>query len=710
MRLVELFEQSTPSYDNWDHDEAVSYSKYLEDHFGPPDEFTNEQTVWHNKDGFKRIVCKDEYILHGSPAPHYDFVYSYIDLEIPENLSDELAYCSGSILIDHLKNEVGARCGSLTANAVTLNFCLDVVAGRAEPTKQEYERRILSMKKMFDDGKKYSLDWWPDEAGDADPANPYYKEPMSENLRAWFGKGKQGGAGGGGWDAYNSSGERIGKCGDTKGNAKPKCLSKSAAAKLRNADKDGDGKRDGKAGIARAVKRKRAKDPNKNRRGKARNVSNESLNTFVNEEPAVGNKSFSRRMPRSPTIAGWSPPNTNNNLIPVTYIGPNATSWDENSARQAQEMERDGATPEKIWRDTRTIRGVDGAWRQEIDDSNSRILIDDPEIVRLNSTNNRSTGMQTTGGRVYKADEVFDHEELYDAYPELRDFDVVFYDNREDLTSLGFLDPKNKLIGIGSHRSTLEDHIEWTKLAAADPYGDLPPLPPSGSRPANLDELRSFMAHELAGHGVQQLEPDFETGGQLISLDTVNTWNTIKDTEFDFTDPNNSRRTQLGVFDVYQGYAGEIDARSIQQRLDFDDNDRRQTMPRFDDSPIIVTRQQQPAAHLANNPNISVSGDGHVIPDTNVVLNPNYSGDRTSVREPTPRNTPPVSTPTNTPPRGNTPRNTPPVSTPTNVPPIRTSPPGGHGNPKTTRKTEDIAASAIIRSNKIFNEARKKLK
>ena len=58
---------------------------------------------------------------------HYDFVYSYIDLEIHEDLSDELAKCSGSILIDHLKNEVGARCGSLTANAVTLNFCLDVV-------------------------------------------------------------------------------------------------------------------------------------------------------------------------------------------------------------------------------------------------------------------------------------------------------------------------------------------------------------------------------------------------------------------------------------------------------------------------------------------------------------------------------------------------------------------------------------------------------
>ena len=97
---------------------------------------------------------------------------------------------------------------------------------------------------------------------------------VDENLRAWFGKGKKGGAGGGGWDRYNSKGERVGKCGDGKGKGKPKCLSKSAAAKLRNADKNKDGKKDGKSAIANAVKRKQKNDPNKNRRGKAKNVKN----------------------------------------------------------------------------------------------------------------------------------------------------------------------------------------------------------------------------------------------------------------------------------------------------------------------------------------------------------------------------------------------------------------------------------------------------
>ena len=89
---------------------------------------------------------------------------------------------------------------------------------------------------------------------------------VDENLRAWFGKGKKGGAGGGGWDRYNTKGERIGKCGDSKpGEGKPKCLSKSRAASLRA--------KGVKAAIGAAVRKKRRNAPNKNRKGKAKNVS-----------------------------------------------------------------------------------------------------------------------------------------------------------------------------------------------------------------------------------------------------------------------------------------------------------------------------------------------------------------------------------------------------------------------------------------------------
>jgi hypothetical protein len=93
------------------------------------------------------------------------------------------------------------------------------------------------------------------------------KSRTNENLRYWFGKGKKGGAGGGGWDRYNTKGERIGKCGDaSEKEGKPKCLSKSKAASLRA--------KGGKKAIAQAVNRKRRKDPNKERRGSAKNVTN----------------------------------------------------------------------------------------------------------------------------------------------------------------------------------------------------------------------------------------------------------------------------------------------------------------------------------------------------------------------------------------------------------------------------------------------------
>ena len=86
---------------------------------------------------------------------------------------------------------------------------------------------------------------------------PTFTEFLNEDLRNWFGKGKQGGVGGGGWDRYNTKGERIGKCGDAddrggEGEGKPKCLSTQKANQLRA--------QGGKQAIANAVKRKKADD------------------------------------------------------------------------------------------------------------------------------------------------------------------------------------------------------------------------------------------------------------------------------------------------------------------------------------------------------------------------------------------------------------------------------------------------------------------
>jgi len=73
------------------------------------------------------------------------------------------------------------------------------------------------------------------------------QEKYSGGLRAWFGKGSKGSSSGGGWDRYNSKGEKTGKCGDAKkGSSYSACLGKKYAKKL------------GKKGRASFVRRKKS--------------------------------------------------------------------------------------------------------------------------------------------------------------------------------------------------------------------------------------------------------------------------------------------------------------------------------------------------------------------------------------------------------------------------------------------------------------------
>ena len=88
---------------------------------------------------------------------------------------------------------------------------------------------------------------WNISDGGNEPYTCHKCGTINEDLRKWFGKGKTGSTTGGGWDRYNSKGEKVGKCGDSKeGSAYAACLSKEKAAKL------------GPDGRASFVKRKRA--------------------------------------------------------------------------------------------------------------------------------------------------------------------------------------------------------------------------------------------------------------------------------------------------------------------------------------------------------------------------------------------------------------------------------------------------------------------
>lgn len=84
-----------------------------------------------------------------------------------------------------------------------------------------------------------------------DQYNKFLTEAYRGGLRAWFGKGPVGSSSGGGWDRYDSSGKKAGKCGDAKkGSSYSACLGKKYAGRLRA--------KGGKKAIANWVKRKKS--------------------------------------------------------------------------------------------------------------------------------------------------------------------------------------------------------------------------------------------------------------------------------------------------------------------------------------------------------------------------------------------------------------------------------------------------------------------
>ncbi len=84
-----------------------------------------------------------------------------------------------------------------------------------------------------------------------DQYNKFLLEAYRRGLHAWLGKRPVGSSSGGGWDRYDSTGKKAGKCGDAKkGSSYSACLGKKYAARLRA--------KGGKKAIANWVKRKKS--------------------------------------------------------------------------------------------------------------------------------------------------------------------------------------------------------------------------------------------------------------------------------------------------------------------------------------------------------------------------------------------------------------------------------------------------------------------
>jgi len=151
--------------------------------------------------------------------------------------------------------------------------------------------------------------------------------------------------------------------------------------------------------------------------------------------------------------------------IHSTFGGVKAKTADKKLLGIAQQMEKAGAGRDQIYRETGWFKGVDGKWRFEIDDSQSKL--GDKALEEF--WNNKGTSGRSAG--------ILHHKPLYEAYPEMRENTTAL---REQFPSGGSWDRQEKII-----------------------YAD-------GSTPS---EGRSVILHE-GQHAVQDAE-GFASGGSL---------------------------------------------------------------------------------------------------------------------------------------------------------------------------------------------------
>jgi polyhydroxyalkanoate synthesis regulator phasin len=192
------------------------------------------------------------------------------------------------------------------------------------------------------------------------------------------------------------------------------------------------------------------------------------------------------------------------------FGGRLAKTADLDKLAQAETFEKAGVSPDIIWGATGWGRGSDGRWRFEIPDQKAAFKGGIPAVPKNTS-------------------EVFDHPELYAAYPELAMGLVKKTGARAQFNGANY---GNNVIGINP----------------------------------KIKDPRSTMLHELQ-HSVQDIE-GFAKGADTGSAKSIVTQAMVRK-GMSLQEAKKIVSKLKDKYQVYKHSAGEAEARSVQKRKDF---------------------------------------------------------------------------------------------------------------------------------------------
>jgi hypothetical protein len=121
----------------------------------------------------------------------------------------------------------------------------------------------------------------------------------------------------------------------------------------------------------------------------------------------------------------------------LSMIGEGSKLWKPAMEKAALKMEKNKASAKEIREATGLVRGLDGHWRDELSD----------QFAKMKDSGHANFGelhKASKSGSTVKLKDVLEHQDLYDAYPHLRDIEVVTHGSSSNAKGAYYPD-KNKI-------------------------------------------------------------------------------------------------------------------------------------------------------------------------------------------------------------------------------------------------------------------------
>ena len=278
-------------------------------------------------------------------------------------------------------------------------------------------------------------------------------------------------------------------------------------------------------------------------------------------------------------------------IAPVgMFIGQGSKLWKPEQAFKAAKMEKQGKTPQEIWKETGTVKAPDGNWRQEISDKEAVALMK-PQSGNMEYLDKysqelygvpygrlpfgekglgeqRQTVADLASAEMKKFDKVgtsLKHDELYKSYDDLKDLDLyqsyatnrsgAYHDNRGNpyitMEAPNADELKSGLLHELQHGIQVKEG--WARGGSPEEF-----LQPNKQQ---LNDL-SKQLNELA-LARKELSPEY--------IELQKTWDKMR--------LENPPRTTDEAMEMYKRLFGEAEARLTQERITLTPEQRLEYFP-----------------------------------------------------------------------------------------------------------------------------------